>query len=534
MTLDLLNASAPKSAPKPILVPFAKAAGLKPLPARDVEAATMGQLARSTTGLATGLTNGPTISQMVVQWQGKPLDIQLLPSRYSADYLVAMHDLVKRIAQIQTSHQTSQQSDSSAQILPYVSEAANDLVRKQADWRAAIPVNQADLELQSADWKTLASWLLWRMVQSTHETLQLIEGNWAQVATAGQWQSGILRLVVLLELEESKSAGKPSRQAFDLVMAEPAPTLLPASRLLQIKSLLGQQPMSVAAYLQQVIRQSVMAAPMLREFFEGYAASWLIPHQDWQTGTLKLRLGLAFSPGTGNSRFQPQLQPQPQPQPVVTFSQPSWLEQHVSVAVTQQLTQILLQLPPTADTPETIVKRAQTAIHDLQNSLTLASRTFGQQAVTLEELAVRLLWGINRTAYEVMQLTSGLSVRLLQPDRDWTSGLLRLGLSLELRTPQRHWQFDLARRVNLAERPRAAQPLAPTALTQAHDHLWCLQPIQLSSLEARFWQQIEQVAPELALLRVSTEVTIAAGELQGELGVVQLKAGFELNPNKPK
>jgi hypothetical protein len=61
-----------------------------------------------------------------------------------------------------------------------------------------------------------------------------------------------------------------------------------------------------------------------------------------------------------------------------------------------------------------------------------------------------------------------------------------------------------------------------------------LQPIQLSSLEARFWQQIEQVAPELALLRVSTEVTIAAGELQGELGVVQLKAGFELNPNKPK
>jgi len=507
MTLDLLKASASKRPPKPVLVPFAKAAGLKPLPDRDLEAVSMGQHVRQ------------TVSQMVVQWQGQPLDSQLSPSRHSADYLVAMHDLVKRIAQLQT----SQEAISPAQILPYVTEAAEDLVRKQADWRASAPMNQTDSELQTADWKTLTSWLLWRIVQSTHETLQLIEGSLAQVATAGEWQSGMLRLVVLLELKELNQSKQSAGQAFDLVMAEPAPALLPVARLLQIKSLLGQQPMSVAAYLQQLIRQSVTAAPMLREFFEGCSANWLIPHRAWQTGTLKLRFGLAFSPD------QETVQVHPQSHPFITFSQPRWLEQHVSVAVTQQLTQILLQLPPAADTSETIVRRAQTAIHDLQNSLTLASRTFAQQSVTLEELAVRLLWSINRTAYEVMQLTSGLSVRLLQPEQDWTTSLLRLALYLELRTPHQQWQFDLTRRIDVADRSGRFQPLAPKALAQAHDHLWCSKPIPLSSLEAKFWQQIERAAPEIALLQVSTEVTIAAGELQGELGVVQLKAGFELS-----
>ena len=488
MTFDLLRLTAPK----PVIVPFAKAAGLKPVGA----------------GQAAG--RPPTASQtagMVVQWQGEPLSAECLPSRHSADYLVAMHDLVKRIAQIQTPAMTP------AQILPSVAEMAEAVMLKQADWRAA-PVSQPESAQQTAEWKTLAAALLWRMAQSTHEVLHLIEGKQAEVAEAGQWQSGILRLVVLLDLEAAQAGQAQAEQILDLVMAQPAPDLLPAARLLKIKSLLGQQPMSVAAYLQQLTRQLIAIAPMLRAWFEGQSANWLTPQQPWQSGRLKLKLGLAFSPE--------RLDLPPAPQPLITFSQPAWLEQHVSVAVAQQLTQILLQVPPAADSPETIVKCAQTAIHDLQNSLTLASRTFAQQAVTLDELAFRLLWGINRTAYEVMQLTSGLPIRLLQPQRDWNSGLLRFVLYLEVRTPQQVWQFDLARRVDTAL--DGLNPLEPTALVQAHTHLWCLQPVQLGCLERQIWQQIEQLAPEIALLRTSTEVTLA-----GELGVVQLKAGFELS-----
>lgn len=513
MTFDLLRLAAPK----PVIVPFAKTAGLKPLVA--------GQAATASPRVSQSINSQPINSQpinsqssdqvmgLVVQWQGAPLNAEFLPSRHSADYLVAMHDLVKRVAQQQT------QALPPDQILPSVAEAAEAAVLKQSDWRAA-PVNQPELAQQTAEWKPLVASLLWRLAQSTHEALHLIEGQQAQVAEAGQWQSGVLRLVVLLDLAVSQGQQAQAGQAFDLVMAQPAPDLLPTARLLKIKSLLGQQPMSVAAYLQQLTRQFITAAPILRAFFEGYSANWLMPQQDWQAGTLKLKLGLAFSPE--------RLDLPPAPQPLITFSQPHWLEQHVSVAVAQQLTQILLQVPPAADiadTPETIVKRAETAIQDLQNSLTLASRTFAQQAVTLDELAFRLLWGINRTAYEVMQLTSGLPVRLLQPHQIWTGGLLRLALYLELRTPQQHWQFDLARRVNAAPSP----PLPTSALIQSHSHLWCLQPIQLSHLEAQFWQQIEQLAPEIALLRASTEITLTAGEMQGQLGVVQLKAGFELS-----
>ena len=506
MTFNRLRPTAPPSATKPVIVPFAKAAGLKPLVAsRDALAATDSQ----------------AISQMVMQWQGAPLSAELLPSRHSADYLVAMHELVRRVAQLQAGAEAP---------TPPVGEIAEAVVLKQSDWRAA---PAPTLTPQTAEWKTLAAWLLWRIAQSTHEALHLLEGQPAQVAESGHWQSGILRLVVLLELAPgAKSAPARSKQpqpagarsaSLDLVMAQPAPTLLAAARLVQFESLLGDQPMSVAAYLQQITRQLIAAAPSLREFFEGLPATWLIPHQPWQSGRLRLGLGLAFNPEAALP---------PVPQPLITFSQATWLEQHVSVAVAQQLTQILLQAPPAAiDTPEIAVKRAQAAIHDLQNSLTLASRTFSQQAVSLDALAFRLLWGINRTGYEVMQLTSGLPVRLLQPQQAWTNGWLRLALYLEVRAPQQQWRFDLARRGDAGRiaPPDLSPSLDPDALVQSDAHLWCAQALQLHRLETQLWQQVEQIAPEIALLRTSTEVTLTMDELRGQLGVVQLKAGFELS-----
>lgn len=497
MTLDLL-----KAVPKPILVPFAKAAGLKPLSDQNLDQNLDQPLDPP---LSRAAAEHPDFSKLVVRWQGQPLQAQASPTRHSADYLVAMHDLVRQIAKIQA-------AEGAKATAPALSEAAADVLLKQSDWRAAEPSPESFKESQTAEWKSLTAWLFWQMAQSSHEALQLIEGSLAQVSAAGQWQSGMLRLVVLLDLD-----AEHSRQTIDLVMAQPAPELLPAARLLQMSSLLGQQPMSVAAYLQQLVRQFVITAPMLRQFFGGDAASWLIPGQSWQTGRLKLGLGLAFSPNQAPQNAQPLA-------PLVTFTQPSWLEQHMSVAVAQQLTQILLQVPPATETPAAVIKRAETAIHELQNSVTLASRTFAQQAVTLDELAFRLLWGINRTAYEVMQLTSGLPVRLLQPQQTWASGSLRLALYLEVRTPQQQWQFDLARRTE----SKLVKPPAPDALAQSYEQSWCWEPVELSRLEARFWQQVEQLAPEIALLRTSTEVKTAAGETQ-ELGVVQLKASFEFS-----
>ncbi|MBW4468641.1 MAG: hypothetical protein KME07_24720 [Pegethrix bostrychoides GSE-TBD4-15B] len=505
MTLDLL-----KAVPKPVLVPFAKAAGLKPLPDQHLD-----QHLDQPRHRATAKKQAPDFSQLVVRWHGQPLNAQVSPSRHSADYLVAMHDLVRQIAKIQV-------AEGAKETAPALSEAAADVLLKQADWRAAAaePASELLTEPQTAEWKSLTSWLFWQMAQSSHEALQLIEGRLAQVSAAGQWQSGMLRLVVLLDLEGAEQ----SRQTVDLVMAQPASELLPASWLLQISSLLGQQPMSVAAYLQQLMRQFVITAPRLRQFFGGDAASWLIPGQSWQTGRLKLRLGLAFSPDQSPDQTPDQKEAQLPAPPLVTFTQPSWLEQHMSVAVAQQLTQILLQMPPVAETPAAVIKRAETAIHELQNSVTLASRTFAQQAVTLDELAFRLLWGINRTAYEVMQLTSGLPVRLLQPQQPWASGSLRLAIYLEVRTPQQQWQFDLARRTEF----KSPKPPVPDALVQSYEQSWCWEPVELSRLEAEFWQQVEQLAPEISLLRTSTEVNIAAGEMPG-LGVVQLKASFEFS-----
>jgi hypothetical protein len=187
-------------------------------------------------------------------------------------------------------------------------------------------------------------------------------------------------------------------------------------------------------------------------------------------------------------------------------------------------------------------------VEQLQSSLTLASRVFAQQTLSLNELAFRLQWGINRTVYEVMQLTSGLSVRLLCPQQSWQFGRLRLAVLLKVRTPEQRWTFDLVRRCVCPNSETGGSSieqligsafgsafgsapgsdrLAAAALAQTSEHDWCIRPVTLEQLETAFWQQIEQAAPEIALLRSDTEVMISTPQNPGQLGVLCLETAFE-------
>lgn len=480
--------------------------------------------------------NPVNLSQIVLRWD-KALAKSAKQARLSVDSLAAMQHLVKRIAQLR-SNDADSAFTSAESLLPHVTQEAQAVLRL-----LALPIVEAEnqqtftvLSQPVQHLKTLAPWLLWSVAQSTHETVRLIEGVTARVQQdkAQQdkpWQTGVLRLMVILELKTEQTS-----QVFDLVTLQPAVPALPNDCHIQLQdSLLGQQPTFVSALVQRLTTQMTFTEPLLQPLFEGLTTDWLMPHQLWQSGTVKLHLGLAFSADNSISDLQNSGLAFAEDLPTqltLKFTQAAWLEQHITNAVEHQLTEVLLQkfsLPVASNAEMTaIVKQGCAVIDDLQGSLTLASRTFAQQELSLSELGMRLLWGINRTAYEVMQLTSGIQVNLLQPDGEWSTGILRFVVYLIVRTPEQDWQFDLVQRSSEV----SISSLADTTVVYSCENAWCLQPTLTQDLEAHLWQQIQQHAPEIALLKSGTEVSIKADEPQWQLGVIQLEAASEFVSDK--
>ncbi len=497
------------------------------------------------------------LGQSVLKWHPSRLlsgwseMSQALPS---SEYLSVMHGLIKRIAQLQSTHEQPHGSiDDPEILLPLVLPEAQAVLQQSShlfESGKAEPdkpePGKADLNgsfpPQAACWKhpvqpirNLAAWLLWRLAQDSHETMQLLEGIAAQISTDRQiWHSGIVRLVACLEVQTAQTPF-----SLDLVTLQANSPGLPSDCFVQIQaSLLGQQTLTVKALLQRLASQLITTAP-LQPFLAGFPVDLLVPQHAWQSGHLRVRLELAFIPTPSLNLDLAACEPTDS-LPTVKFTDPIWLERHITTVVEDQLTQVLLQqkkeaVDPTRDqTTEqalgtasredalmTIVRQSCAAIDELQRSLTLASRTFAQQVLPLDALALRVLWGINRTAYQVMQWLSGLQVRLLQPQQGWTTGTLRLAIHLVIRTPEQAWRFDVVQRCLTSALPAVAED----AIVQLGDEGFQLLP--LSDLATEIWQQVSQTTPEMLLLCSETEVNVTVAASPGQLGVLQLQTAFE-------
>lgn len=471
------------------------------------------------------------LNRVVVRWS-EPLQIEEQAQRQcNANCLTAMQRLVKRIAQLRSTDDGSATATPQA-LLALVTQEAEEVLVQSA--QKADPTKSEAIKVESSALEAPITWcvgslaphLLWEIARSTHEVVRLIEGIPARISEDGEpWNSGILRLVTALELKRESTV-----YCFDLVTFEKTAAVAPEYQVQIQAGLLGQHPVAATVLLQQLTAQILRATPTLSRFFEGFGADWLVPYQDWQIGSLKLRLGLEFLPEAVNSSNGHLINNSPQP--LIKFTQATWLEQHITTAVEDQLTQVLRQIPPIqSDLPQVevlaaIVQQGCVAIDQLQCSLALASRTFAQQTLPLEDLGLRLLWGINRTAYEVMQFISGIRVQVLQPQQAWSTGALRFVVCLTVRTPEHNYQFDLARR----SWGLSFLPLAATAIVQTSEDVGYSQPIALSQLETVLWQHINQGAPEVSLLRSGTEVIVSTNDSQ-EFGVIQLETAFEFTPD---
>ncbi|MBI4781840.1 MAG: hypothetical protein HY785_11030 [Oscillatoriophycideae cyanobacterium NC_groundwater_1537_Pr4_S-0.65um_50_18] len=373
--------------------------------------------------------------------------------------------------------------------------------------------------------KDLTSWLLWGIARSAYGAMRLLEGTPARILQPDQsWQTGILRLVAQLQVKAPALS-----HAFDLVTQQVAAEVLTDDRLIQLgDSMLYPQPTTIAEAVDLLRRQIQATTPALTDFLIGTQTELLMPQQPWQPATFYLSLGFEFTPAP----------PPPAAvlQPRLKFTDPVWIEQYQET---------IAHLEP--------VPEAEAAIDRLQTDLTLTSRNFLQQEWQTNELALRLLWCFSHSAYEVMQLMSGVAVSLLQPDRPWETGTLRLWIGLTVQTPELDWGMDLmtghesggfsaiAQPAEIAPevtpeitQSNFAQPseVTPTtvelnSVVRSPELPWLQQPALLEALEAQVQQHIAQTTPELLLLLQGTEVDLMDQDGEWQSGWMQLSIGFE-------
>jgi NTP pyrophosphatase (non-canonical NTP hydrolase) len=130
-----------------------------------------------------------------------------------------------------------------------------------------------------------------------------------------------------------------------------------------------------------------------------------------------------------------------------------------AIAAMQRLTELIARLrspdggcpSELEQTPETlapyVAEEAQEVLEALHSTDSVSSTPVSPAPVnpflSVEDLTPQLLWALAHHSYTVMQLIEGVQASVLQPNRSWQSGILRLMIVLEAEAPNIRWTFDL-------------------------------------------------------------------------------------------
>jgi hypothetical protein len=422
---------------------------------------------------------------------------------------------------------------------------------------------------------TLIPRLLWATMRSSYGVMQLLEGVAIAQSPHADKLSGMLRLVLLIEVTLPGS-----HWSSDLVTGCPPQGLLPENSLL----LLGELSLpaaiaplssahSVGDYLKELIRQIQTVTPALSPFLGGTWVELLHPRQGWQSGKIQLKLGLEWI-------AQPEVSAPPSHPPAAPIDA-ELLEDHSLIhrpwgqpVDTPPVTSVAIQQLPAFPHPETLVRLrstdgeptpapnpalltealAQIAAypdppnpeHNLLTTVTAACRVAAAIAATelplrsfqpiplMQELVPQLLWQVSRSACEVMQMVGGIEALVLQPEQDWQRGILRLMVAIQIQTGDSHYAIDLVTGQSVAAIPC----LEPNAVCQQRLDPWlggqspsiaCLQqPLEAEVLLQHLQQQIVAGHAELALLLDGTAIEWAEPDSDWHPAAAHLIFGLEL------
>jgi hypothetical protein len=460
-------------------------------------------------------------------------------------------------------------------LLPYVLEEACEVQEALQKTPFLVSLKGEDGTVLSAEqgvpayWvvSELGAWLLWAIARSDYDVMRLLEGTSARIFQPDQgWQTGNLRLVAFLQINWVEQFGRKLIQ-LDLTTHQPVKPLLPSNAMVQaVDNDMCREPIWVEGLLQGLLQHIQTITPALTPIIQGVSVETLVPHQAWERGSIQLQVGLEFvandTPSVGlaphidstaelsSETVDVEITRESTVNPILRFTDLNWIEQYASTITRQQILSFMSYvftsrgleataiasnsdvdqlIDPTHDALVQMVQDACKTADFLQTAPVLASRSFPQHSWSLNDVSLRLLWSISRSAYAVMPLLAGIQSDVLEPGTNWQNGLLRLVVCLHVQTPESDWWLDL---VTGDLESVTHDSLAADAVVQLHQAGRQQQPMMLKDLRDRTVQQIQQTTPELQLFFSGTCIDVLDDNQHWQPGTLYLSTNFQFVPKR--
>lgn len=507
--------------------------------------------------------------------------------------LAAMTRLVEIVAELRSplGGWPADLPKTAANLVPYVLEEAYDVLgalKESGKLAAAVPTpeNKKDGEKNSFVLPRfpaaliivddLMPRLLWHLVSSSYDIMQLIGGVPAQVVREAPIlspqpetspETGLIRLVVSLSLWNSDHHWAIDLATHNVTLDSNSPTLetTEITKIIETGSLnlsadfwhnLTEKPSCLSPDLKPTISASELlvklrqkiesTSPELAQLMAPQPVEWLAPSQQWLKGFLQLKMDWEFLPQSSENSSQPETDISESFSPLtldgqrmIRLAQPAIFQESAKILFSEIETRLLKKtgfLEPTEETAKSnlifqLVKNA----YDLVETWEFP---WGDGEVLLDEFMQRLLWQTITSSYSVMQLIGSVEARILKPGETWKIGILRLLAIFEIQLQNEIITLDLStgKIWEKSQNPKAFSLSLNTVvrfgkslfLSASLDTELFIQPITVAYLLDILHHQIKLTTPSLQWLINGAEIQVmnAAGIWESGWGKLHLELEF--------
>jgi len=369
--------------------------------------------------------------------------------------------------------------------------------------------------------------LLWYVARTSYELMQLMGGIKGRILSPGeQWQTGILRLAVILTAEASDI-----NWSLDLVTSQPAKTTLKPDCLMQLAA--RKTPETLSNLTQGLLQQIQATTPEVKIFTETARVDLLQPGKIWRQAEIKLKLDWEFiaddpfaigdAISTGGDR-------------TIKFADPSAIEVYSQSILARELStvtpmvqSIYYRRDSLGDEPQKtrslLLKFTETAVALVNRCTANPLYLSWGREIQLDKWIPHLLWQLTGSSYDIMRLLGGVKAYILQPEWGWCLGTLRLLAVLNINPSL---QLDLA----------TGEPVKPSFFWLMSDGIIELaesglskEPEQVGDLLTKLIDQVQTTTPTLKPFLDGTPIELLTADKNWQPGLLQLSIDLEFIPD---
>lgn len=508
------------------------------------------------------------------------------PTQSSEDFsqpmLSAMTRLVEIVAELrsQAGGWPSDLPKTSENLIPYVLEEAYDLLDAIDESPSNLAAEATQSYRQTAIYPShpaaplimvddLIPRLLWDVVKSSYDVMQLIGGVNAQLVRSNEpAANGLLRLVVGLTVSSTEHPWFVDLATNNAGVDRSDLHICDADALIHCPDvMISQESIAAGDAIAQLQQQIASINPELAKFMQPRPVQWLHPNRQWLTGSIELTMDLEFMPHLAadpRSNLPPDGATPGEPDAVnfsassdsdsltgdldlshtrIRLARPAIFQASAKIPIQQALVSLLPPIQKLAEaaknSPDTmssgravmltndaasenpnLIRQVVTAAYDLVETWEFP---WSEGEVAIDECLHRLLWQTITSSYAVMQLIGTVEAMVLTPGEDWEIGILRLLAIFEMKLDGNTMTIDLS----------TGQPLdihrilTETTIVRSPAIEFCQQPVMVQHLLNRLNQQIQTATPAFEWLMNGVDLDWFDPASHWRSGCGQLRLAFE-------